>query len=134
MKNKDYKRIAALNEQCFGSGDAFSEYKNLKAFIENKPKKRGLILKKRSGHIVGYLLWTIDNNIFLTARRGIDYNFRGKGYGTKLTHKAIKKAKKLGFAYTTNTGIDNLASINSSIKCGCTIARIIEDIVYLECK
>ena len=130
-----YKAVARLNKQGFnidGVKDTYSKWKNLRDYIEDNPKFSGLLLKKVKGKIVGYLFWSFDGVAMRTNRRAVDKACRGKGYGVLLTARLIKKAAKWGFPYQTYAANWNLASINSSIKCGCKIKKIGKRWTHLE--
>lgn len=129
---QEYKRAAFLNAQGFESSDEYSDWKKLRDFIESNTEFTGLLFKRVNHVIVGYLFWSFDGTSLKTNRRAVAEQFQGCGYGVELTRRIIKKANKWGFKYTTYAGNWNLASINSSIKCGCKITKIGKRWTHLE--
>jgi len=118
-----YKKLAQLNAACFGKGDEMSKAEKIQEF--DNFKHHGIEKEIVKGEIVGYVLWYITHDNYITIyRRGVSKTARGLGLGVKLTDKVIAKGKEHGVDFWTYAARNNLPSINSSIKAGCKIHKI----------
>lgn len=139
IKQKNYPysdkllaKISSLNAKGFTLEDSYSNVLVLTDFLNDCKEFGGLFIIYKDKSIIGFLMWQFTGDGIHTVRRYIDQNYRGLGLGSKLTKRVIKLANKWGFKYKTYAAHYNLASINSSIKCGCIVSKITKKWIHLE--
>ena len=119
----NYKQLAKLNALCFGDDDELSSEQAMLEF--DTTPHHGSFIEMEKGKILGYVLHYITCEDTITIyRRGVSQAARGLGLGMKLTTRVISYGLHEGYPFWTYAHKTNLASINSSIKCGCKVLKI----------
>jgi GNAT superfamily N-acetyltransferase len=131
LNEKDFKTISQLNVIGFGFDDTYSSPTDIRDYLIEYPEETGLILERVKGEIAGFLFWEVEEDSINTIRRAVDPKYRGLGFGVSLTRKVIQLGEDMGCYYNTYCATDNLASINSNIKCGCFVTSISENWICL---
>jgi len=127
--------IALCNSEGFGGVDYYSKGENIAEFLnEYEIETAGIVTTKVKGKIAGFVLWYIENNAINICRRAVYEKYQGLGLGVKLTKQTMKIGLSFGAHFETYASNWNLASINSSIKCGCYITKIGKDYTCLSNK
>lgn len=135
MKGKFLNSIAKCNIHGFGIEDYYSKAENISDLLTSYGEdESGIIPVNVKGELAGFVLWYIENDTINICRRAVYKKYRGLGLGIKLTKDTIKTGKLLGVPFATYAANWNLASINSSIKCGCFITKIGNDFTSLSTK
>lgn len=125
MPRAPHRLIAKLNAECFGTDDWYSDPENVRVYLSHS--KNGYLLTRHHGVVVGYFLYEEYQHHFECKRRGVLKIARGKRIGIRLTRRMMQVAKAAGKSYWTYAAVDNLPSINSSIRAGLTVYRITRD-------
>lgn len=135
MATQFLELIALCNVHGFGQEDYYSKAENIHEFLEDYGiENAGIITTKVKGKIAGFVLWYIEDNSINICRRAVYENYRGLGLGVKLTKATMKVGVSFGAHFETYAANWNIASINSSIKCGCYITKIGKDFTSLSNK
>lgn len=131
MRLKDVLvEITEINAERFGSDDVYSDEDAVLRLITLE--EGGYFLAKDGDEIVGYLLYKMHGDHISCERRAVTKSAKRKGFGVKLTKMAIKKAKEMGVDFKTYCSVNNMASLNSNIKCGCKVTHVGTEWVYLK--
>lgn len=132
MSTKYLESIALCNSEGFGRVDYYSKAENIAEFLNDYGiENAGVIHTKVKGKIAGFVLWHIENEAINICRRAVYEKYQGLGLGIKLTRQTMAIGQSFGVHFETYASTWNIASINSSIKCGCYITHIGKDWVHL---
>ena len=133
MKERDVLRaVCKINAEHFGSDDAYSDIGEILKLM--RFDGGGYFTYEVDGKVVAYLIYQEKEDSVHCVRRGVTHGCQKTGLGLKLTKQCIKLAHSKNKAYRTYCAHDNLASINSNIKCGCRVYGIDDWWIKLEKK
>lgn len=113
------EKIAALNTDLFGSDDTYSSAEEVEKY------EYIVFLDNDETEVLGYLLYSEDDEILEGLRSGVRDDCQGQGISKRLYKKMITKAKRKDKIYYTYTSMNNFASINSHVQCGMRITKFI---------
>lgn len=113
IETKDFDLLKKLDQECFASDYPYSF----------SSKEKWYILYKNNYPVAFGGFKIIKNKCYL-LRAGVLYDYRGRGYHTKLIRRRVKEASKLKLKEVISyTSIDNYASFNNLIREGFNLYR-----------
>lgn len=124
LSTSHIKQLIELNSEEFGEDDDYNSPKIV------KPEQ--VIPLIIGNELVAYAIVGEDHRYVECVRRAVSKDYRGLGLGVTLTKLMIRAAKGKGKSYITYCHKNNLASLNSNIKCGLRVYKVDGPWVHLK--
>ena len=113
--------VRALNAQCFGATDEFSNLARLRDVVRRPGSI--LLLSRRDGRIVGYNLITDRGRYLEGLRIGVHRDYRRAGIAAALLKRSIRAARERGKSYRAYVLASNVPSVNLHVRAGLRYAE-----------
>ena len=128
-------RVDAINLECFGPSDYFSNKGKLKHELSLDIRNK-LFVAVLGKDIVGYLLCKIipQSEKVRGERLGVTLAYRGVGIGKALIHRGLRYADSLDAEYITYIANENTASLRLHLNSGLICAGSDKAFIYLRNK